>query len=97
MDSAVRSGMTIGFFPILDIGVTKVLRLIAPQRALAAPAGIQFQTERNVITVSGIDKARVGEMAAKIRALKKPEPYKGKGIHYRGEVIRRKQGKKSGT
>ena len=62
---------------------------------VAAPAGIQFQTERNVITVSGTDKARVGEMAAKIRALKKPEPYKGKGIRYSDEVIRRKQGKKT--
>ncbi|MBI4225403.1 MAG: 50S ribosomal protein L6 [Candidatus Sungbacteria bacterium] len=64
---------------------------------VAAPEGIQFQVERNVITVSGADKAKVGEVAARIRALKKPEPYKGKGIHYRGEVIRRKQGKKSGT
>lgn len=64
---------------------------------VAAPDGIQFQVERNVITVSGADKAKVGEVAARIRALKKPEPYKGKGIHYRGEVIRRKQGKKSGT
>jgi large subunit ribosomal protein L6 len=64
---------------------------------IAAPEGIQFQVERNVITVSGIDKAKVGEVAARIRALKKPEPYKGKGIHYRGEIIRRKAGKKSGT
>lgn len=64
---------------------------------VSAPEGIQFEVERNVITVSGVDKAKVGEVAARIRALKKPEPYKGKGIHYRGEVIRRKQGKKSGT
>ena len=64
---------------------------------VSAPEGIQFQVERNVITVSGVDKAKVGEVAARIRSLKKPEPYKGKGIHYRGEVIRRKQGKKSGT
>ncbi len=64
---------------------------------VAAPKGIQFHVERNVITVSGADKAKVGEVAARIRAFKKPEPYKGKGIRYRGEAVRRKQGKKSGT
>ena len=47
------------------------------------------------MTISGIDKELVGEVAARIRALKKPEPYKGKGIHYRGEIIRRKAGKKA--
>ena len=45
----------------------------------------------------GVSKENVGQIAAKIRALKKPEPYKGKGIHYEGEVIRRKVGKKAGT
>lgn len=59
------------------------------------PEGIIFQIEKNLITVSGLDKELVGETAAKIRALKKPEPYKGKGIHYLGEVIRRKAGKKA--
>lgn len=58
------------------------------------PEGISVTVEKNVITVSGIDKHLVGETAARIRKLKKPEPYKGKGIHYRGEVIRRKAGKK---
>ena len=53
--------------------------------------------EKNTIKVSGIDKDRVGRAAAEIRALKKPEPYKGKGIHYQGEVIRRKVGKKAGA
>ena len=62
-----------------------------------APEGIGFQVERNLITVSGIDKAQVGEVAARIRALKPPEPYKGKGIRYRGEAVRRKAGKKSGA
>jgi len=62
-----------------------------------APAGIEFKVEKNVITVSGFDKELVGETAAKIRALKKPEPYKGKGIHYQGEVVRRKAGKKATT
>ncbi|OHA01462.1 MAG: 50S ribosomal protein L6 [Candidatus Sungbacteria bacterium RIFCSPLOWO2_02_FULL_48_13b] len=62
-----------------------------------APAGIEFKVEKNVMTVSGFDKELVGETAAKIRALKKPEPYKGKGIHYQGEVVRRKAGKKATT
>lgn len=59
------------------------------------PAGIQLRVEKNVIVVSGIDKEAVGETAARIRALKPVEPYKGKGIHYQGEVIRRKAGKKA--
>lgn len=63
----------------------------------AAPQGIDLKAEKNVITVSGFDKELVGETAAKIRALKKPEPYKGKGIRYQGEVIRRKAGKKATT
>lgn len=59
----------------------------------AIPAGITISTEQNVITVSGIDKQQVGQVAAEIRALKKPEPYKGKGIKYEGERILRKSGK----
>ena len=59
--------------------------------------GVTVAVEKNVIKVSGIDKDLVGRAAAGIRALKKPEPYKGKGIHYQGEVIRRKVGKKAGT
>jgi large subunit ribosomal protein L6 len=59
-----------------------------------APEGIKISVEKNVMTVTGIDKQLVGQTAAKIRDLKKPEPYKGKGIHYVGEVIRRKAGKK---
>jgi len=58
-----------------------------------APLGIQFSVEKNKIMVSGIDKQLVGETAAQIRSLKKPEPYKGKGIKYIGEKIRRKAGK----
>ena len=60
-----------------------------------APPGIKFAVEKNVITVSGIDKDLVGATAAEIRSMKKPEPYKGKGIRYQGEVVRRKQGKKA--
>ena len=57
------------------------------------PQGVTATTEQNVITVSGIDKQQVGQVAAEIRALKKPEPYKGKGIKYAGERILRKSGK----
>lgn len=57
------------------------------------PTGITASVEQNTITVSGIDKQQVGQVAAEIRALKKPEPYKGKGIKYVGERIIRKSGK----
>lgn len=57
------------------------------------PEGIDAKVEKNVITISGSDKQVVGEIAAQIRRLRKPEPYKGKGIKYVGEVIRRKAGK----
>lgn len=60
-----------------------------------APAGITLTAEKNTILVKGVDKQQVGQVAAEIRAQKKPEPYKGKGIHYAGEVIRRKAGKKA--
>jgi large subunit ribosomal protein L6 len=56
--------------------------------------GVDFKVEKNVVTVSGINKERVGHMAALIRIQKKAEPYKGKGIKYQGEKIRRKEGKK---
>ncbi|MBI3624421.1 50S ribosomal protein L6 [Candidatus Saccharibacteria bacterium] len=59
----------------------------------ALPTGITASVDQNVITISGIDKQQVGQVAAKIRALKKPEPYKGKGIKYVGERIIRKSGK----
>jgi large subunit ribosomal protein L6 len=58
------------------------------------PAGISFEVEgNNRLTVKGIDKQAVGEVAANIRKLRKPEPYKGKGVRYAGEVVRRKAGK----
>jgi large subunit ribosomal protein L6 len=59
-----------------------------------APAGITFAVESPTkFSVSGIDKQQVGEVAAKLRKLRKPDPYKGKGVRYAGEVIRRKAGK----
>jgi large subunit ribosomal protein L6 len=61
---------------------------------IPAPAGISFAVESPTkFSVSGIDKQQVGEISANIRKLRKPDPYKGKGIRYTGEVIRRKQGK----
>jgi large subunit ribosomal protein L6 len=57
------------------------------------PEGVTVKTEQNTITVSGISKQQVGQVAAEIRALKKPEPYKGKGIRYVGERVLRKSGK----
>lgn len=59
------------------------------------PDNLNVTAEKNIITISGIDKESVGGFAAKIRSLKKPEPYKGKGFRYENEVIRRKQGKKN--
>lgn len=59
------------------------------------PEGVKIFVEKNTIIVSGIDKELVGNTAARIRALKPPEPYKGKGIRYKGEIIRRKAGKKA--
>lgn len=59
------------------------------------PDGISFKVEKNTITVSGVDATLVGDAAAHVRRLRPPEPYKGKGIRYTGEVIRRKAGKKA--
>ena len=59
------------------------------------PTDLKVTTEKNMVIVSGIDCEKVGQFAAVVRALKKPEPYLGKGIRYSDEVIRRKQGKKA--
>ncbi len=59
------------------------------------PEGLNITAEKNNITITGIDKELVGSFTASIRALKKPEPYKGKGMRYADEIIRRKQGKKT--
>lgn len=71
----------------LSVGFSHPVELVAPQ-------GVTIATEKGTITLTGIDKEAVGQFAADIRATKKPEPYKGKGIHYLGEYIIRKQGKK---
>ncbi|MCX8016026.1 MAG: 50S ribosomal protein L6 [Patescibacteria group bacterium] len=77
-----------GKFLVLNLGFSHPIRYEIPE-------GIQITTEKNIITVSGTDKQLVGQVAAKIRSFRKPEPYKGKGIHYLGEYIRRKAGKKA--
>lgn len=71
---------------ILNIGFSHPVEYLPP-------TGIEISVEKNVITISGINKELVGQVAAKIRSMKKPEPYKGKGIKYSDEVIRRKAGK----
>ncbi|MBI2623927.1 50S ribosomal protein L6 [Candidatus Parcubacteria bacterium] len=62
---------------------------------LTPPEGITVSVSKNIITVAGADKESVGQVAASIRAFKPPEPYKGKGIRYEDEVVRRKAGKKA--
>ena len=63
--------------------------------SIAQPEGIEIKTPDNTtIEITGIDKQQVGQVAAEIRRWRKPEPYKGKGIKYRGEYIFRKEGKK---
>ncbi|MDP6338877.1 MAG: 50S ribosomal protein L6 [Candidatus Marinimicrobia bacterium] len=60
------------------------------------PEGIEIKANRTEVTVSGINKQLVGEVAAKIRSFRKPEPYKGKGVRYKNEYVRSKQGKTVG-
>ena len=84
----------VGFKVVLD-GDNLVLNVgFSHPVKFSVPKGIKIAVEKNVIKISGVDKQLVGETAAKIRAIKKPEPYKGKGIKYVGEAIRRKVGKK---
>ena len=76
----------------------KVLKLIvgfSHPVLVPIPEGLTVLVEKNIITITGIAKDAVGQFAAKVRAIKKPEPYKGKGIRYEGEVVREKQGKKA--
>jgi len=100
------TGVTEGYSKILDItGVGyransqgKILKLqlgFSHDVDYEVPAGIEIKTPDNTtVEISGIDKQKVGQVAAEIRRWRKPEPYKGKGIKYRGEFIFRKEGKK---
>jgi len=79
-----------GVFLILNLGFSHAIYLEIPK-------GISIETEKlTKIIISGIDKQQVGQVAAKIRSFRKPEPYKGKGIRYSDEFIRRKAGKTVG-
>lgn len=73
---------------ILQVGFSHPVEFLKPE-------GIDFSVEKNIITVMGINKEKVGQTTAKIRKIRPPEPYKGKGIRYVGEVVRRKEGKKA--
>ena len=100
------TGVTEGFTKVLEItGVGyransqgKMLKLqlgYSHDVDFAIPEGIEIKTPDNTtVVISGIDKQKVGQVAAEIRRWRKPEPYKGKGIKYRGEYIFRKEGKK---
>lgn len=83
---AVLEGNTL----VLSVGFSHLVKMPLPE-------GITAKIEKNVITVSGFDKVKVGQYAADVRAVKKPEPYKGKGIRYVGEHVRRKAGKTAKT
>jgi len=72
---------------VLQVGFSHAVKIKQPE-------GIKFSVEKNIISISGIAKELVGETAAKIRAIRKTEPYKGTGIKYVGEVVRRKEGKR---
>jgi large subunit ribosomal protein L6 len=71
---------------ILNVGYSHPVNFAIPQ-------GIEVKVEKNIISVAGIDKQQVGQVAAQIRSIRKPEPYKGKGIKYVDEVVQRKAGK----
>jgi large subunit ribosomal protein L6 len=98
-------GVSKGFLKILEIqgvGYKAETKPFGLQLALGfshavqykAPAGIKFTVDNNtVVKIEGADKEKVGQVAAEIRSLRKPEPYKGKGVRYQGEVVRRKAGK----
>jgi large subunit ribosomal protein L6 len=79
----------------LSVGFSHLIE-VWPREGIAFAVANDPQTRNPIITVSGIDKEKVGQTAAEIRKLRKPEPYKGKGIRYRGENVRRKQGKAGG-
>lgn len=99
-------GVTEGFTKILDIegvgyraevkGTNLILNVgFSHPVPLEIPAGITALVEKTSITLTGSDKDQLGQFAADVRKVRKPEPYKGKGIRYRGEYIIRKQGKKA--
>ncbi len=98
------TGVTVGFEKKLEVnGVGFKVAIVGKDLSMqlgfshpiivAIPDSLEVSVDKNVIIVKGIDKQLVGQFAANVRSLKKPEPYKGKGIKYEGEVILRKAGK----
>lgn len=79
-------GEVVGDDLVLAVGFSHPVKIIAPE-------GITFKVEKTFITVSGCDRELVGQIAANVRGIRPPEPYKGKGIKYRDEMVRRKAGK----
>jgi large subunit ribosomal protein L6 len=73
---------------VLHVGFSHPVRIVAP-----AEITFTIEGKNDIIIVTGIDKVLVGQMAANVRTVRKPEPYKGKGIRYQGEVVRHKAGK----
>lgn len=97
-------GVTVGYKKVLEIKGVGYKALLEGNELIlsvgfshpikiSAPRGISFSVEKNHITVSGIDKQLVGQISAQIRSVSPPDPYKGKGIRYLGEEVRRKLGK----
>lgn len=97
-------GVTEGYSKVLEINGVGYKAAVAGKKLtlnlgyshpieMEAPSGIEVKVEKNTITITGIDKQAVGQFAAVIRQQRPPEPYKGKGIKYSDEVIRRKAGK----
>lgn len=84
----------IGYRVELSGNTLKMLVGFSHPVEMVIPEGLTVTVEKNMISVSGIDKEKVGQFSADVRAVKKPEPYKGKGIRYEDEIVRRKQGKK---
>ena len=80
---------------LLNVGFSHSIEVL-PREGITFTVANDPQSRNPIITIAGIDKERVGQTAAEIRKLRKPEPYKGKGIRYKGEAVRRKQGKASG-
>lgn len=98
------TGVTAGYSKTLDLVGVGFKAAVSGQKIVLnlgfshpiefnVPTGVTVTQEKNSLTISGLDKQAVGQVAAEIRALKKPEPYKGKGIKYADEIVRRKAGK----
>jgi large subunit ribosomal protein L6 len=79
----------------LNVGFSHSIEVM-PREGITFTVANDPQNRNPVVTIAGIDKERVGQTAAEIRKMRKPEPYKGKGIRYKGEAVRRKQGKAGG-